>query len=424
MIHDKKIVMIGVSDEDAMELRLLLHKARPQLQHTWEWSIEANADLVIVDRSNMEGKMGWMRMKTGGRHCAVLGENIEEASDADILLAKPLNLKDFLKVLRHLETETYLEASFIPQNEGVSYTDIVSLELEKGESDSLRLRAVGEAPEPVGLEDFLAFHKPNVPDPAKKTLGNKNNLPSNQWSVVLTPKVAASTFSALDIAATPIHFHSEKVSAELNMDPVATTPRYRVHGINRRETHTLVEYLQGDFLGAPARFMLADSPELIVDPKFRLYYADNHSLKALQNYFLSPLQCDKWRSLTTKELTKVRSEMPPRSYKRLIWLNAMIHSGGRLADHLDPGGKYTLTQEVEAEEEFPFHEQIAKAMQQPARLNEITAESGRSMEEVIDFINACDAIGNIQMERRPPRHADPKNSGLFGFLRRSFGMAR
>lgn len=420
MIRDKKIIMVGVSDEDSAQLRLLLRKVKPQLQHRWGWGTETNADLVIVDQANFSGQMGWTRAQGSGRRCALLTDD-EQTPDADLLLVKPLKLGNLLDVLRRIETESTTDTWIIHQKDDFYNPADPSLEMvDDIEDGSLRLPAVDPLPEQPGLDQFLAAQTPQLIPPPPVPTESKKSAASNQWTVALTPKVAASTFTALDISSAPI----AKESAELNMNPVVNTPQYRVHGMGGPETHSLVDYLNDNLLGAPARIMLEGAPTLVLDPKVRVYHADNGSLLALQSYCTTSLQRDNWHPLTNTELTQVRTDSPPQSYQRLIWLNALTHSGGRLAGHLDPGGKYSLleVQLIEAEEEFPHHSQIAKAMQQPAKLNEIAAASGRPMEEVIDFINAHDAIGNIQVERRASRYAEP-NPGLFGRLRKSLGIS-
>jgi hypothetical protein len=97
-----------------------------------------------------------------------------------------------------------------------------------------------------------------------------------------------------------------------------------------------------------------------------------------------------------------------------------VQSGGRLAAHLDPGGRYKLKEGTQVEAEVPAHARIGKVMRDMAKVNEIAAVSGASMAEVFDVINAYEAIHALETERRPPRYSEADNSGgLFSKLRKS-----
>jgi hypothetical protein len=182
----------------------------------------------------------------------------------------------------------------------------------------------------------------------------------------------------------------------------------------------LRDHLRSDLLGGPATLTLADAPPLTLDPKTQTFHTTG-KLPSLAPYCTAELPATGWRRLTTNELAQTRSEQPAQPYSRLIWLDALLRSGGRLASHLDPGGRYRLKRSQQAEADFPSHARIIAALAAPAKVNEIAAASGASMADVFDVINAYDAIGLIDMEKRLPRHAEPEPTGLFARLRKPFG---
>ncbi len=124
---------------------------------------------------------------------------------------------------------------------------------------------------------------------------------------------------------------------------------------------------------------------------------------------------------TTRELIQLREKEPARPYAELVWLQTILKGTGRLAGHLDPGGTYRLKGRVSAEAEFRDHGSIVTFMETPARLNEIAADAGTSMDAVFNLVNAYDAIGLIEWTPRQRRH-DPlpsssdKKPGLLGKL--------
>ena len=101
----------------------------------------------------------------------------------------------------------------------------------------------------------------------------------------------------------------------------------------------------------------------------------------------------------------MRETQSAHAYARLVWLDVLLHSGGQLARHLDPGGTYRLKRWIEIDQGFNRYFRIASVMLQPARLHEIAAASGAPMADVFDVVNACDAIGLLEWQARPPREA-------------------
>jgi hypothetical protein len=136
-------------------------------------------------------------------------------------------------------------------------------------------------------------------------------------------------------------------------------------------------------------------------------------------YCKQALPARDWHVLTTTELARVRSDQPAQPYSRLIWLATLVRSGGRLASHLDPGGRYKLKDGVQIEADQPSHARIGNVMRDMAKLNEIAAVSGAPMSEVFDVINAYEAIHALETEKRESRYTEPVNVGLLARLRKS-----
>jgi hypothetical protein len=125
--------------------------------------------------------------------------------------------------------------------------------------------------------------------------------------------------------------------------------------------------------------------------------------------------------LTTTELARVRDDQPAQPYSRLIWLATLVRSGGRLASHLDPGGRYKLKDGVQVEADQPSHARVGNVMRDMAKLNEIAAVSGVPMSEVFDVINAYEAVHALETEKRQSRYSNEptESGGLFAKLRKS-----
>ena len=184
--------------------------------------------------------------------------------------------------------------------------------------------------------------------------------------------------------------------------------------------HALREYLHKPLLGGPARANLDGVPELVLDPKERVFHAAG-ALTALAPYCRVELAQSMWRPVTSQDLARLRAQQPARPYAHLQWLDALVHAGGRLAGHLDPGGRYRLKGSALAATGALHHDAIVNRLATPAKLNEIASDSSAPMAAVFDLVSAYAAIGLIDVEGRLSRNAPPPKSGLFSRLRNPFG---
>ena len=98
MASEKYLSVIGLSDEDTAHLRLLLRKIYGHLDNHWRWGAEENADLIIVDPSELSGQIARNRAFSGGRRCAIYDEK-EPLRDGEARLARPLKDENLIAVL-------------------------------------------------------------------------------------------------------------------------------------------------------------------------------------------------------------------------------------------------------------------------------------------------------------------------------------
>jgi hypothetical protein len=172
--------------------------------------------------------------------------------------------------------------------------------------------------------------------------------------------------------------------------------------------YRLSEYLAGELIASPTLLQLPDLPALILDPKKRVYHAVGY-LSALEPYASRALPRSALHGVSTSELARAREEQAARTYDELNWLLALLKGGGRLAPRLDPGGTYQVTRPVKIDPAYHAHGKIAQALAAPARLHEITAASGASMEQVFDVVGAYDAIGRLSWTPRQRLASTPES---------------
>lgn len=365
MSRDKVIAAIGLSEQEEAHLRLVMRRCAADLAARWQWGAEDKADLVVVDLGSFAAQMARTRAQAAGVRCAVFAD--APVADADLVLQRPLKAANLIELLNEAARSTGRDGRIEPQSADFYTRDIGDLTWDWA------AHAAHAQPAASGLDEMLR--------PAPVELRGTGTEPPPRPSAP-APKAYATR---------------EQMLADTRPQPLRA-------------------YLAEDVLGRPARIALPDLPPLVLDPKLKVYHAAA-GLAALEPYCRAGLRPCDWRTVTGGELAELRTSQPAQPYLRLVWLDAFVHSQGRLAPHLDPGGSYRLARWMEGDERLARQFRIATAMLQPARLHEIAAASGASMAEVFDVVNAFDAAGMLERQPRPRRDEEP-GPGFFGRLRR------
>ena len=406
---DRRIAVIGVSDEETAHLRLLMRKAGDELSHEWRWSNESGADLLVVDPSSFAGQMARTRATAAGMRCAVFSD--EPVPGADFVLMRPLKLANVIEVLNRAAATQADESDVTPSKSDFYFREIGDEEVSDFDEivePEAQARPPGDAA--PGLEELLRIDPVEVKEAARV----KATLDQNTTVFGTGGPTARSEARGRDVPGLFVRSSGEASAAE---------PVRRVGPSPDITRHSLRIYLEGDLLGGPARIVLPDTPALVLDPKLKVFHSSAR-LAALEPYCRTALPPSDWQALTGAELAELRNAEPAQPYLKLIWLYVLVHSEGQLARHLDPGGTYKLSRWIEIERDFSAYFRIASAMLQPARLHEIAAASNASMADVFDVVNAYDAIGLMEWTPRAPRGGaapvEKTQPGLLQRLRKSF----
>lgn len=391
---DKTIAVVGITDEEAAHLRLLMRRAVGELSHSWKWGSESNADLLVVDPSSFAGQMARTRAQAGGMRCAIFGDH-PIVDRSELALRRPLKAANVTDVLNRAAAMADYSDGIESHKQDFYFREVGDDDVE----DAPEMPEVLHAPSgdaAPGLEELLRIDPVEVRDAAR----------------IKTP---------LDENTTVFGTSGPTARSQVRgKDPDALVRR--TSGTSDLARHSLRIYLDGDALGGPARITLPDAPPLVLDPKLKMFHSPGR-LATLEPYCRTALRPTDWQRLTTAELAELRTAEPPQPYLKLIWLYVLVHSEGQLARHLDPGGTYRLSRWIEIERDFSEYFRIASTMLQPGRLHEIAAASGASMSDVFDVVNAYDAIGLIDWQPRSPRGGEPveePKTGLLGRLKKSF----
>lgn len=410
MASEKYLAVVGLGEEDIAHLRLLLRMVAGQLEHRWRWGAEENADLVIVDPGDLAGQLGRNRAYSGGRRCAVFSQS-EPLRDGERRLTTPLKAENVVAIMNgSTAAGGRLNVPVLQQNDDFYNLGSLNAEFELEDEETAAARSHQRESEPaLGLDEML---KPDA-ESARPQFAVPGRLNADT-RIEGTPGVSARGERRVADSVEGLRKPQQpsagiNIGAHIERAPAADSGK-----------HPLRDYLRSPLLGGPATISFKGAPNLTLDPKERVFHATGN-LRALSPYCGIDLPRAAWRPVTTHDLARLRAEQPAQAYSRLVWLDALTRSSGHLTSHLDPGGRYRLKRREQAEADFPQHAGILAALMAPAKLNEIAATSGRSMTEVFDVVNAYDAIGLIEVERRLPRHVEPVSGGLLARLRKPFG---
>ncbi|MBP7625352.1 MAG: hypothetical protein KA763_15430 [Xanthomonadales bacterium] len=428
MSATKTIAVVGVSEETTAFLRLLLRKLSAKSATKWVWGNDDGADLVIVDPSVLIGEAARIKAESSGVHYAVLVEADAPAEDA-LVLRHPLDADQLARVIAAASVPlqanagiTHVDENFYEQQAPAAFepalqpsrTDALA---ERKQQAQAAMLGVGAA---EGLEVIIKREKELQSQPDFRQL-----------------KLEDATVEGISLApAGSSNRRAENKAIERTgglqagiggaRDGALSTNSPLVGGASEREDGELPYFFGAGVLGGPSQIQLGQAPVLTLDPKNEVFHADA-SLSALEVYCQGKLQRSAWKKLTTVDLNQSRASAPSRPYWHLVWLHALMQSNGRLASHLDPGGTYRLKEQVFIEPGYRSHGVVAAVMDNPLRLNEISAMAKVRMEAVFDLVNAYDAVGRIEWTPRQRLNTQPtideKQKGLLNKLRWPFGKS-
>lgn len=410
MSRENYLTAVGLQEEQVAHLRLLLRRLAPSLAQRWIWSGENNADLVIVDVETFAGRMARDRAGGMGRRCAIVNPNVDLRA-TELQCALPFTAENVTTLLDDAMAPVANPGNQVPVERSDDFADV----LAQFDADGLNMSfhdsrpdytaapqsANGSAVGDLGLEAVFAKDK-------EGDLFRPMRLEVRAGGTTESPdRVSSRNEQRADF---------KPMAADAKTPPVEYEQEARM-----LDAWPLRQFLDGDLIGGPSTLQLPDAPALSLDPKNRLCYSNAQTLQELAAYCSQPLPVARWRTLTTLELQQLRGSERERPYSHLIWLIVLLGSHGKLAGHLSPGADFRLTTRPNIDDGIAEHAAIVEALYTPGRLHEIAARSGAGMNEVIDLINAYEAIGWIEAKRYlPPIPNGDSDKGLLGKLRNPF----
>lgn len=377
----------GGSDEDVARLRLLLRKLAPRLPVRWTLGPEARAELVLVDLSNLAGEAA--RQRAVDRGVGVVA--VRRGSDPEpqgVWLPLPLREDDLHALLAGVGLAGPAVASvrLIPQGDEFFNVDIEDEEAYHVDPELLlAVPDSGPRRDEDEVDHDAIFRRDDMADSVQ----------------MLLPDALDGGTEVERVAQTSARSAVRAARGQPGQDPAGDAPGAGP-GLPRRApldegSWPLRDYLLLPIVRGPSRIELAGLPPLVIDPKRETYQAPG-PLSALELYCMQPLRRADWHPLSTAEIAALHADGKARPWRRLLWMDRLLTSGGRLDPHFDRAGSFRITRWLDITQDFPRHARIAAAMMQPRRLHEIAAVANAPMGDVFDTVNAFEAIGDLVWE--------------------------
>jgi hypothetical protein len=304
---------------------------------------------------------------------------------------------------------------------------VVDVESMYGQMDWLRARSSGRlviaytsASEP--LEPEFSLRKPVVSGDLVALLNRlSEGLGSGKARAPMTPANSASYEQPMMRIVEAVAPANDAAAAAVVAE-AAAAPAPVIASVKpaKSETHFVDELLNVlDASAGPVRLVHEGLPSLIIDPKHQRWYAAV-SLKLLSGWSRLPLRREDLLHLDAAEFAQATEIMAAQPYARLVWLARLARGEGELDAGLPADARYRLTRWPQVEREFPKHFRIATAMMSGiATIDEIAAQSRAGVGDVVDFINAYNALGYVECEAMLPVTSPGDRSGLLERVRKS-----
>jgi hypothetical protein len=172
-------------------------------------------------------------------------------------------------------------------------------------------------------------------------------------------------------------------------DPVRSTGQMPAMPPLPPQDPMLGYYLKPGVLSGPVKAQLPGAPLLVLDPASQTY-AGGSALKVFLPYAEAVLREGDFTSIDAGELAgHIKQLGGSQPWGRLAWLASLASGKGMVMSGISPNSRFKLIKWPQTEREFPKHFRIATVMMKgPALLTEIADQSGASLAEVTDFVNA------------------------------------
>jgi len=405
--------LTGMDPATESALKAAFTEANARLGNHWQFAPENEASHVVVDMDSMYGPMSWLRLHGAGK--TVIGLTSAPRTQTDYRLNRPIETAAVAELLRQLSP-----VSAVPSAPAAhKSTPIAPAAIEPAPPHGLTPAPIpqDQLPEEQPLPVSEEIRPPTGPQTALASDGLPAPMPASTLAGSHAPQASPGTPSPPATPPVAATVSAPRTAAPAPA-PVAPTPAPAAPAAAPARPRALADWLAPGLLRGRVR-MLRNGASLLIDADERQYFGPAllkpltaHVESAIETTDFTPVDAATW----ARETAALGAAQP---FARLLWFGALLAGKGQLAPGYDREGRYRLLKWPQTEREFPKHFRIATAMMKgPATVTEITAASGVTQAEVVDFINASLATGYAELFHEPePEIEPPKSGGLFGRLR-------
>jgi hypothetical protein len=320
----------GFSREDEAQVLSAFDQANMRLLKRWAATNEKEAELIVIDMDTVYGHMTWLKANAAGKATAAV--TTSDRAEADHLLPRPVSMQSLVNLLGMLSDQTP-SATPIARTTGQQ----MAVTPEMLNARSTGQHAVFTASEP-------------------------------------TIRAETQSVLAVDFAAPAPRMTTGTQAAMPNLGPRALK---------------LLDFLKPGALGGPVKIQLNDAPLLVIDPGSQTYLGSG-SLKPYMVYGMATLTEADFTAIDNDEFSHLSKQLGgSQPLARLAWLAGLVGGNGQLLPAYNPNSLFKLDKWPQTEREFPKHFRIATVMMKgPAKLTDISEQSGSTLADVTDFVNA------------------------------------
>jgi len=320
----------GFSREDEVQVLSAFDQANMRLPKRWAATNEKEAELIVIDMDTVYGHMTWLKANAAGKITAAVTS--ADRAEANHILHRPVTLEGLVQLLSQLSNQT---PSVLPIARTTGQQVALTAEM-------LHARSTGEQ---------AAF----IPEESThRTTGQQKAVASE---AAASPRMTTGTQTAMP-----------------HLGPRALK---------------LLDFLKPGVLGGPVKIQINDAPLLVIDPASQTYLGSS-SLKPYVAYGIATLTEADFIAIDNDEFAQLGKQLGgSQPLSRLAWLAGLVGGNGQLLPAYNPNGLFKLDKWPQTEREFPKHFRIATVMMKgPAKLTDIAEQSGSSLADVTDFVNA------------------------------------
>lgn len=395
-MSDNTLCFTGMSREDEAAALVAFEQANAFLAKRFVITSEAEAQVIVIDMDSIYGHMTWLKQHASGKTLVALTSG--ERAETELLLARPLTVASLTDLLAKISGQTASTVA-IARTTGQQPAMPAATARSTGQQAAMpaaSVRTTGQQPAMPAATIRSTGQQPAMPAATIRSTGQQTVMPA-----------ATIRSTGQQPAMPPLVSEAARVTAPQTALPAepAKPPR----------DPRLSDYLAPGALTWPVMLQLAGAPMLVLDPNSQTYVG-SATLKPLLPYVQAIIRPEDLVPVDVAELVQLRAgHGGPQPFQRLAWLLGYAGGNGALLPGFDINAKYQMSKWPQTEREFPKHFRIATVMMKgPATLIEIADQSGATLAEVTDFVNANLVTGMAIPEGGTPVADLARASSLLG----------